>query len=132
MHREVRAVVAGVCLAGAAGLVAAQQVYSTVPAPLPERAQARSDVHLRAGPGTGHAVVGRVSRGGWLDLRECDLTPGWCEVAVAAPGRAWVSASHVARAGLRADTGAPTHIEVPPPASPPVVIVLDGVRAPRR
>lgn len=132
MNHAGRAVVALVGLAGLCGLAAAQ-VYSTVAPPLPERAQARSDVNLRAGPGTGHAVVGKVARGGWLDLRECDQTPGWCEVVVAAPGRAWVSASHVARAGgLRADTGAPTHIEVPPPPGPPVVIVLDGVRGPRR
>lgn len=104
---------------------AAQKVYSTAPEPPPEWAHARTAANLRAGPGTGAAVVGRLAASDRVEVAACDTPPGWCEVRTRDGRRVWVAADLLVRHGATAAPAPPTHIEIPPPAGPPVIVEVN-------
>lgn len=108
----------------------AQKVYSTV---APVQARTRVAMDLRSGPHVSHAVVARVARASWVEVRGCGVPEGWCEVVH--QGRsAWGLADAIERGGPSAgDTGAPPDAGAPTtgPADPPIVIVVEPGRPPR-
>jgi len=105
-----------------AGVSSAQKVYSTVTPPPVERVRTTSIVNLRAGPGTEHEVVGKVARGAWFEVRDCHITPGWCEVIVPGPDPAYVSSAHLERLGVEIPA-APAAL--PAPATVPIMVVVE-------
>ena len=92
----------------------------------PVQARTRVAMDLRSGPHVSHAVVARVARASWVEVRGCGVPEGWCEVVH--QGRsAWGLADAIERGGPSAsDTGAPPDAGAPTtgPADPPIVIVV--------
>ncbi|ESR26009.1 SH3 domain-containing protein [Lutibaculum baratangense] len=64
---------------------------------------ATSDLNLRAGPGTGHAVIATIPRGGAVDVEGCLSDLAWCEVAWNGR-RGWASARYLALEGTGGGT----------------------------
>lgn len=65
--------------------------------PLPAAAQwanIASDVNLRAGPGTDHAVVAWVGRGTHVNVVGCHADLPWCEI-VWGRRRGWVNVAYL-------------------------------------
>ncbi|WP_372423879.1 I78 family peptidase inhibitor [Salinarimonas chemoclinalis] len=82
--------IAGGFLGGFLGALAGALLLAA-PA-LAEPARTTADLNLRAGPGTGYAVVAFMPRGSLVDVRTCERA--WCEVGHR--GRVgWVSRRHL-------------------------------------
>ena len=90
-------------LAGAlaAGLLASSGAFA-------EEAVTTDDVNMRAGPGTGYAVLLTLPAGAPVDVQGCDA--GWCRIVYR--GRL----GYVSQSFLDEDGGAlPPRVYVPPP-----------------
>lgn len=76
-------------------LLAATAAICLASAALAEGGLATSDLNLRAGPGTAHAVLATIPRGGEVEIIGCLRSLDWCEVRWRG-ARGWASAGHLA------------------------------------
>ncbi|WP_010140081.1 SH3 domain-containing protein [Oceanicola sp. S124] len=83
---------------------------AALPAPGRTLVVTASSLRMRAGPGTGSAVIGALAQGHRVTVLE--QRDGWARVAAATPqGSAWVSARYLAPA----PSGQPTKLAAPAP-----------------
>lgn len=76
-------------------LVAAFLIAATMSAALAAPGLVRNTVTLRAGPGNGFPVVGRIPAGAHVDIHGCISGGAWCDVTFSGE-RGWVAAMSLA------------------------------------
>ena len=72
---------------------------------------ATSNLNMRAGPGTNHAVVGWIPKKSWIQITGCTHPVAWCQTTFN-NNQGWVSANHL---NPRPTVG----VAPPPPPAPP-------------
>lgn len=90
----------------------------------PQSAMTTTNLNMRSGPSTQHAVIGQIPQGTWIQVTECTNPVTWCQT-VFGNVPAWVSAGYLnPRPIVAAQPPAP----VPPSggAIPPADIPLFG------
>lgn len=115
----------GVAIAATAAVVLLPAAASAAPA------TATANVNVRSGPGTSYGVVGVLTSGAIVDVRQC--AGSWCEISGRGPD-GWVSSSYLNMRGggtqnLGPVDGGGVNIQIPgisigignnPPPRPPV------------
>ena len=100
----------GIPIAALAMILALASTAASAQAP--QSAQATSNLNMRAGPGTQHAVVAWIPKNSWIQVFGCTNPVAWCQTTFN-DRHGWVSASHL---NPRPAVGTQP---LPPPPAPP-------------
>mgnify|MGYP000873044048 CR=1 FL=1 len=94
----------------------------------PQSAMTTTNLNMRSGPSTQHAVIGQIPKGTWIQVTECTNPVSWCQT-VFGNVPAWVSAGYLnPRPIAGTQPAAPAPAPVPPSSGPvpPADIPLFG------
>lgn len=77
-----------------------------------EQAYVTTNVNLRAGPGTNHRVIGKLTRGDFVNVLSCQGS--WCQVQAGGQPDGWVSGRFIGRGENPYHSRGPAGPGIPP------------------